>query len=369
MDRAGKHLYFHVPFCDGKCAYCGFYSEVYSPQDADRCLDSLEIEAALRLAGTGVAPETVYFGGGTPSILSAAQLERLCRIVKTRSLPRPATEWTVEANPGTLTPGKLRVLREAGVNRISVGAQSFDDAVLRHIGRRHSAAAISGTVAAIRSAGIENIGLDLIAALPGVDDDTWRATLMKAVELDPRHISVYALTIEHGSRMATPDDDSQLRAMEQAESVLSSAGYLRYEISNYAKPGFEAKHNVSCWRGEDYLGLGPAAAARSGLKRWTNKPGLGAYSEALAAGCLPPRDEETVTPETDAAERLAFAFRLAEGVDLRKFEAIAGSRVGQWQETLRKLGDTGLTEYRDGRWFLTAKGIHLADYVAGELMG
>ena len=376
-EAVGQHLYIHVPFCDGKCAYCAFYSERYAWERANRYLDALDTEASIRFNETEAAPETIYVGGGTPSILNAAQLAPVRRIVTERPALRDRREWTVEANPGTLSPEKLRVLRDAGVNRISLGVQSFDDALLHRIGRRPSAAAVGETVPAIRNAGIANIGLDLIAALPGADDANWLATLQKAVEIGPQHISAYALTVEQGSRLAalaetgrliSPTADAQLRALDQAEQALTAAGYVRYEISNYAKPGFEAKHNLSCWRGEDYLGLGPAASSRVGLKRWTNQPSIEQYVEALAAGHLPPRDEETVSPDTDAAERLVFAFRLAEGVDLETYAAIPGSRPDQWMKTLERLATDGLTEARHGRWHLTPRGCDLADFVAAELL-
>jgi oxygen-independent coproporphyrinogen-3 oxidase len=370
MSQTGQHLYMHIPFCDGKCVYCGFYSEAYAPDMADRYLDCLNTETALRVNEIDCQPETVYFGGGTPSILSAAQLAKLCRAVTRHSPLRSVKEWTVEANPGTLSPDKLHVLKKAGVNRISIGAQSFDDTVLRSIGRRHSSKAIGETVAAIRADGIDNIGLDLIAALPGVSGSLWQETVIKAIDLGPQHISVYALTVEHGSRLLAPDEDSQLRATEEAETLLTAAGYVRYEISNYAKPGFEAQHNVSCWRGEDYLGFGPAAASRAGLKRWTNKPNTKAYIEALTVGRLPPRDEESMCAETDATERLIFSFRLlTEGVDLGPYEAMRGNTNGRWLETLQKLAGNGLVEERASRWFLTRRGCNMADLVAGELMG
>jgi oxygen-independent coproporphyrinogen-3 oxidase len=191
----------------------------------------------------------------------------------------------------------------------------------------------------------------------------------KAIELNPRHISVYALTIEPRCRLTAPDEETQLRAIEDAESLLTAAGYIRYEISNYAKPGFEAKHNVSCWRGEDYLGFGPAASSRAGLKRWTNKPSVEQYVAALAAGRSPPRTEEIVSAETNVAERLAFAFRLlVEGVDLGGFAAMPGSRIESWNNTLARLAADGLTNQQGARWFLTRRGRNLADFVAGKLL-
>ena len=375
---ADQHLYFHVPFCNGKCAYCAFYSEIYSEDTADHYLICLQKEMELQFAGQTPAPRTLYFGGGTPSILPTLQLAQLCLTIRDTISTVDVEEWTVEANPGTLGPDKLHALMDAGVNRLSIGAQSFDDSVLRDMGRRHSAPAVAETIDAARRAGMANISIDLIAAFPGVNDTAWRETLSKTVNLGLQHVSVYALTMEEGSALGArveagalepPEDDDVLRALAQAEETLTSAGYVRYETSNYAKPGFESRHNLACWRGEDYLGFGPAASSRAGLKRWTNRPGIKDYMGALSGNRLPPREEDTVTPETDATERLMFAFRLAEGVDLRRFATMPGSRPDAWQAKLNHLDADGLAECRNNRWYLTREGRNLADFVAGEMTG
>jgi len=364
-------LYVHVPFCDGKCAYCAFYSVRYRPALADRYLDSLERELAAALP---LAPETIYIGGGTPSVLSARQIERLCRLLRESVFTRRLVEWSVEINPGSVDAAKAAVLAAAGVNRVSLGAQSFDDRILQTLGRRHAAADTVKAVTILRAAGIKNIGLDLIACVPGCARALWRKTLRQAVALAPQHVSVYALTNEEGTRLnrllgqgraALLPDEAQLAMLDLAETELiqakfGQAGFARYEISNYAQRGFECRHNVACWRGEQYIGLGPAAASHVGLKRWTNRADVSAYLAAIESGRNPPRDVEVLTPALKRQEQVIFGLRMAEG--------IAVSIAAEYKHALDSLRADGLVDLRAGRWKLTARGRNLADYVAVELM-
>ncbi len=217
-------LYVHVPFCDGKCAYCAFYSVRYEPALADRYLDSLERELAVLLP---LAPETIYIGGGTPSVLSARQIDRLCRLLRENVATRRLVEWSVEVNPGSVDTTKAATLAAAGVNRVSLGAQSFDDRILKILGRRHVAADTVKAITILRAAGITNIGLDLIACVPGCARALWRKTLRQAVTLAPKHVSVYALTNEEGTRLnraigqgsvALLSEDVQLAMLDLAET-------------------------------------------------------------------------------------------------------------------------------------------------------
>jgi oxygen-independent coproporphyrinogen-3 oxidase len=371
-------LYVHVPFCDGKCAYCAFYSVPYSIESADAWLRAVQKERAL-LSGGGAAltPRTVYFGGGTPSLLSLSQLERLLDGVGTRKVE----EWTVEANPGSLDAARLRLLTSYGVNRISLGVQSLDDRVLAFLGRRHTVAEAHAAVAAIQAAGVANWGLDLIACVPGVSRRQWGRTLEEALALGPQHVSVYALTSEEGSTLAGRvaaggirllDDDDQLGMLALAEQVLCGAGYARYEISNYARSGRECLHNLSCWRGENYIGLGCAAASRVGARRWSNASDLKRYVEALEAGRLPPRDVEDLSPATDGLERLIFGLRMAEGVSLEAVLRGTGLEASPWatawRVTLERLRGEGLLTLAGDRWTLTGRGVEVADHVAVELI-
>jgi oxygen-independent coproporphyrinogen-3 oxidase len=388
-------LYVHVPFCDGKCHYCAFYSVPYTRELGQSWLAAVTEERNQVLQRYGTLPvSTIFMGGGTPTLLPLDQLQGLLTLLRDscwsgedsspdpakqwigRSAVGQALEWTSEANPGSITVDKLSLMKSFGVNRISLGVQAFSNPVLRQLGRRHSVADIHAAVKHIRSVGLSNWGLDLIACIPGVSESVWRETLETALALEPKHISVYALTREEGTRLnqeceagATVliDEDEQLRMLDLAESILGEAGFGRYEISNYALPGFECRHNVSCWRGGNYLGLGCAAASRVGDQRWTNAADLKAYIR----GCGQ-QDRETLTPMTDAVERLVFGLRMAEGVDLEAI--LSGVGLAQtkqaviWRTTLERLGRAQLVCPENGHWRLTPKGRALADYVAVELM-
>ncbi|MFA5042610.1 MAG: radical SAM family heme chaperone HemW [Kiritimatiellia bacterium] len=364
--RKTAGLYVHVPFCDGKCAYCAFYSIRYQPALAERYIDGLERELAQALP---LAPETIYIGGGTPSVLSASQIARLCRLLREGGDTRRLVEWSVEINPGSLDAEKAAILAAAGVNRVSLGAQSFDERILRTLGRRHAAADTVKAVAILHAAGIDNIGLDLIACVPGCSRALWQKTLRQALALAPHHVSVYALTNEEGTRLnrligqgsaALLSDEAQLAMLDLAETELTRAGFGRYEISNYARSGFECRHNLACWRGAEYIGLGPAAASHVGLKRWTNRADARACLAALEAGRAPPRDVDELTPALKRQERVIFGLRMAEG--------IAADIALEYTPALARLRDDGLVDLRAGRWALTARGRNLADYVAVELM-
>lgn len=375
-------LYAHVPFCDGKCSYCAFYSTRYNANLANRYVAAVERELkSLSESGDvkGRAFDTVYFGGGTPTILSDRQLERLCSLASPRR--SSGCEWTVEANPGVLSRSALEVLTRAGVNRISLGAQSFDDAILRKLGRRHKAADIGVAVTLVREAGIRNLGIDLIASVPGVDRRKWRATLDAALALQPQHISVYALTVEEGTalnkavrtrKQRVPGDAAQLASLHMAEEVLKDEGYGRYEISNYALPGFECRHNLSCWRGGEYVGVGPAASSHAGMRRWTNCGNLNEYLCAIEAGRAPERDAETLSRVVKATEMVIFGLRMAEGVSVAAVRERSGIGVADAKKliaVLQGLSESALVESRGNNWILTDRGRDLADYVAVEIIG
>lgn len=391
-------LYVHVPFCDGKCHYCAFYSVPYTRELGQAWLAAVKHERDQALVQYGRLPLTsIFMGGGTPTILPLDQLEELLALLRGASMAPPlhlkrtgnsilsegATpvmpdelEWTSEANPGSLTAESVGLMKAYGVNRISLGVQAMNDAVLNQLGRRHSLSDIYAAVAVIQASGITNWGVDLIACIPGVSEAAWCATLESAIRMGPKHVSVYALTREEGTRLnhdceagvvALMDDEAQLRMLDLAEALLREAGFNRYEISNYARPGFECRHNLSCWRGENYLGLGCAAASRFGNQRWTNHANLKPYIDGVNL-----QDRETLTPITDAVERLVFGMRVSEGVDLTDILQITGLigtiQSDRWAHTLKRLGEESLVECQAGRWRLTSRGRALADYVAVELM-
>lgn len=377
------HLYIHVPFCDGKCHYCGFYSVVAAPGIIALYSGLPAHELDLLLAkhpGLARGPlRTVYMGGGTPAMLGTDGLTRLADSLAAR-LPFDALEeWTVELNPASVTPGLLKTLAALGVNRISIGVQSFDDATLSRIGRRHTSEDARRAVRQAQDAGFSNTGIDLIAGLPGATPELWQKTLERAADLELKHLSVYALTLEPDTPLAVqvaaglvlPDDEAQLAALDQAEAVLGQAGFVRYEISNYALPGFECRHNLSVWRGNDYLGLGPAAASRIGRSRWTNSEDLSEYIEGLTRRREIPCTRETLSGEDDATERAIFALRLSEGIDpfadARRFPALRDS-AARWEKRLEGLARQGITERGGLRWRLTARGREVCDAILRELV-
>jgi oxygen-independent coproporphyrinogen-3 oxidase len=345
-------------------------------------------EARLRPQDLPDAPETVYFGGGTPSLLGAEGFSELVRTLREEGGVdlRNAAEWTVELNPASVTRDLLRVLRREGVNRLSLGAQSFCDATLSRIGRIHNAEAIVSAFSLAREEGFDDLGLDLIANLPGVTDGEWRDTVGKALRLKPRHISVYALIVEPGTPFAELaargelgprlDDEGEMDLLRATAEWLASEGFTRYEISNYGLPGFFCRHNLAVWHGEDYTGLGPAASSRNGLVRRTNAADLDGYEKALLANDLPPTShEERLDTEADATERFLYGLRLREGVSPDAFarrHVAAAERAREWKQRLSALESSGIVtrfENAEGAtaWRLTARGTEVCDAVLAEL--
>lgn len=359
-----RHLYFHIPFCPKLCPYCSFYVEVGGKNKTQRFLDALLLEVETQNAAFGIEPETIYFGGGTPSMLSVSQLEYLLNGLRRRINTASAAEWTFEINPATVSPEKARLLRSLGVNRISMGAQSWDDTVLQTLGRTHTAAQTEETFTTLRDAGFRNINLDLMFAVPGQTREQWEATLAKTIALRPEHVSAYCLTYEEDTeffhrlraREFANDDEREAGMFEDAEDALTSAGFARYEISNYAQPGSESRHNFAYWRGADYLGFGPSAFSTHGERRWQNIPNSEEYANRIFAGTSPVSFEESLAPATKLGERLAFGLRTNRGV--------AASDLAPWTEKISEFQALGFLERSGDRVLLTRRGRLMADSVA-----
>ncbi len=380
-SQAG-HLYLHIPFCSAKCHYCALYSVV--AHDGEHRDFAALLLREYELHSSELTPlETIYIGGGTPAMLGLSGLRTLTRGLAERRLTDKAAEWTVELNPASTDRELLQLLRASGVNRLSFGAQSFDDATLIRIGRGHDAAAIERSLAQAAAFGFDNLGLDLIAGLPGVSDSVWRQTLQRACASGCRHLSVYGLMLEPGSGLQRqvaaglqlPDAAAQLDALALAEELLQAEGFERYEISNYARPGYRCRHNLAVWQGADYLGLGPAAASRIGLRRWTNAANLEAWQSALRSDKLPPvESSDTLTAADDAIERTLFKLRLASGLtpdELRERLPALTAQADTWQKRLSQLEQHNITEAvpgRSGSWRLTARGREVADSVMEALL-
>lgn len=354
------NIYVHFPFCRSKCAYCALRSRGGVPE-AERA--AYVARVASEIGKVEGKADTVYFGGGTPALCG---LKPACEAV--RAAFGDVDEFTVELNPCDVTPALLAELREGGVNRISMGVQSLDDGVLRAMGRPHTATEAEAAFRAIRDAGFGNAGFDLIAGWPGTTSGSWGRTLERACALNPDHVSVYTLIREPGTaldrdvregRVTLPDDDAALAQHDAARAALASIGLARYEVSNFAKPGFECRHNVSVWRGDDYIGIGEGAHGRVGTRRTVGNA-KGGY------------DVTELSHEADALERALFALRTAEGIDLgatvRRWPVLS-PRLPAWREELLSLVPHGITrEVSTGRFSLTDRGFEVCDAVISAIM-
>ena len=363
MSRGTPGLYVHVPFCRGKCLYCDFYSIADISQVLDY-LEALAQEARL-YQGRFPAFDTLYLGGGTPSLLSGPQLAALMDCLRRHFTFAPDTEVTLEANPDDLTLEKLRLFLDLGVNRLSLGVQSFDDAELRFLGRRHTARQALQTIVWARAAGFNNLGVDLIYALPGQTEAAWRKNLEKVLKFQPEHLSCYQLTLSPetplGQRQARgefapPAEEAQRRLFLLTSQFLEARGYLHYEVANFARGAARrCRHNLKYWQHAPYLGLGPAAHSFDGTRRWWHHASLDRYCQALRQGQLPLAGEETLTPEQLRLEACLLGLRTREGLPLKFLSPSAQTQA------LPRLTQAGLVKVRRGRLIPTPAGLVLAD--------
>ncbi|HVZ41668.1 MAG TPA: radical SAM family heme chaperone HemW [Candidatus Kapabacteria bacterium] len=378
-------LYIHIPFCERKCIYCNFYSiEVHDGKE--RFLRMLEREIELRadtLRAEGVEPvvyRTLFLGGGTPSLLSPDEIERIVRTLRQHFPLAADAEITMECNPGALDPGWLRGYRELGVNRLSFGVQSFHDDDLRFLSRIHTAQEARSGIALAREH-FENVSLDLIFALPNQTRERWRASLNEGVRLGTDHISAYALVFEEGTKLNTlrlagsvqPVNDG-LEADMYCETMetLALHGFHQYEVSNYARPGRECRHNVGYWERHTYIAFGPSAHAflrtHSRSTRWANVSNLSAYLDALDAGRLPVASSEIVTPGL-ALEEIVFLGLRSGGIIIDEFRAVAGADLAQVAaRRVAWLIEGGYATLDHERLRLTRRGYPFADRFALELI-
>ncbi|HEY7676017.1 MAG TPA: radical SAM family heme chaperone HemW [Candidatus Methylomirabilis sp.] len=369
-------LYLHIPFCVARCGYCDFNTYLHDPALARTYVDALcaEIAAwARRPEVRGRPAATVFFGGGTPSLLAPGEVARILAAVRAAFPPAPGAEVTLEANPGTVDHAGLAGLRAAGVNRLSLGVQAFQDRLLRVAGRDHTAEDARRAVAEARAAGFANLSLDLIFALPGQTLDDWEATLAEAAALAPEHLSAYGLTYEEGTpfhrdrragRLTPVDEATEAAMFDLAVAHLAAAGYEQYEISNFARPGFRSAHNQTYWRCGDYLGLGAGAHSCLEGRRTFNRRLPQDYIAAVRREGTAQAGGEHLTPRQQLGEAMVLGLRLREGVDL---EALA-ARFAPWglapdAATLERLDGAGLVERDGSRLRLTDRGIRLANEV------
>lgn len=384
-------VYVQVPFCQSKCSYCNFSTgvfraDVYAPYVDAVCREILDHAGFYRDAGLAawqqpagrMAADTVYVGGGTPSLLDPADLTRILDAVRSAFTGAPG-EVTLEADPETITEEKARAWRAAGFNRISLGSQSFFDVELKAVGRRHRRADIYTAVERLSAAGLDSVSFDLIAGLPHQTGESWRNSLDELLRLRPRHISIYLLELDEGSRLgreslagglrygvpALPGDDQAAEFYEQACERLAAEGYEHYEISNWALPGFHSRHNLKYWRREPYLGFGAGAHSFDGLERWANSHDPMAYAAAVEQGRLPVEQRESVDARQALEEELFLGLRQLGGIDLEQIER--RYRV-DLSERVRPLEDEGLVEMSQGRLRLAPSRLAVSNEVFVRLL-
>lgn len=374
-------LYIHVPFCLAKCRYCDFISYPYTETAAVNYLDCLLQEIALY--GRDLPQEekrlgSIFIGGGTPTCLPVAGLRRILRRVRESFYLLPDCEITLEANPGTVDRPALEQLRESGVNRLSLGIQAFQDNVLAVLGRIHTATEAVAAVQAARAAGFENLNLDFIYGVPGQTEADWLDTLHRVADLAPEHVAVYGLQLEPGTPLEQEvssgaleacSEDLELLMYRTAIDFLTVHGYGHYEISNFARPGKEAAHNLRYWLNQPYLGLGPAAHSYLHGERFANTPSLESYAVGLAQGKPPLSEREVVTVRNEMAETMFMGLRLRKGVGLDAFYRRFGQRAEEVYRTeIVFLQKAGLLEIVAGHLRLTTKGLPVGNEVFKEFV-
>ncbi len=384
-------LYVHIPFCARKCLYCDFLSFRALASVHQEYIDQLlgEIQAAS-LTSEGYQVATIFIGGGTPSILEAGMMRAVVETIRLYFDVAPDAEITIEANPGTLTPQKLDVYRGCGINRLSIGLQSADNRELKALGRIHSFEEFLKSFERARQAGFWSISVDLMSALPGQTLESWKNTLKKVAMLKPEHISAYSLMIEENTPfwdyygdgagcaeaengiLPLPDEETERKMYKVTKSFLEAQGYRRYEISNYAKPGFECRHNMGYWTGTEYLGLGLGASSCFHGARFSNETDLKAYLELdfLSDGLIKLyQNVEEQTRQSKMEEFMFLGLRMTQGVSDIDFAARFGIKIRSiYGPQIDKLIENGLLKEEGSRIVLTDWGIDISNYVLSEFL-
>lgn len=373
-------VYVHIPFCQQRCHYCDFNTFALEGQPVDAFLAALERELERTVQATPPGQiDTIFIGGGTPTALTAPQMKRLLHMLE-QAFPNrsPELEFTVEANPGTSDDEKLAVMFDMGVNRLSFGAQTFNDQLLKEIGRIHDAGAVERSVAQAKATGFTNISIDLMFGLPNQTLEDVRQSVDRALRMDLQHYSIYGLKVEERTlfhamqergELALPAEEDEAEMFDFIMTRLHEAGYLQYEISNFARPGFEGKHNQQYWHNRAYYAVGAGAHGYVGGVRHVNVKGVQAYIEA-ADQRLPRLSEETVTQLEAMEDFMMVGMRLLAGVDRVLFESQFGMHMDEvFEQPLRTLLNKGLIEPTAVGYRLSAHGVTLGNVVFGEFVG
>lgn len=357
-------LYIHIPFCQARCGYCDFVTFTGKEAEQQVYVDSLcrELERQAKELVVGRPLSTVFFGGGTPTLLSPEQIAQVLNAVRSLFRLTPACEITFEANPESVNAEKLRAWREAGANRISLGLQALNDRLLKSMDRLHSVEGFLKAFQLARAEGFDNLNVDLIYGFPEQRFQDWKDTVVEVTALSPEHLSLYALTVEahtpFAERGVTTDNDQQAEQYAWARAFLSKAGYAHYEVSNFSRPGKACEHNLLYWRQQDYLGAGVGAVGCVEGLRWQNEKNLGPYRKAIEANRWPRQSEEHLDAKTQKFERLMLGLRLREGLSWETLNEPA------WNATREKLAAQGLLEeWTPGRWRVTEAGLPILNQV------
>jgi len=379
-------IYIQVPFCQTKCTYCNFRTDVVSPERFEPYADAVCCEIAETVGANALVVDTVYFGGGTPSLLNPAALGKIIDSIH-RSYQPTSAENTLEADPETITPEKASAWLAAGFNRISLGAQSFSDIELQAAGRMHRRADIFRAAEILRTAGFDNISTDLIAGLAHQSHASWGDSITALLGIRPEHVSIYMLEIDEDSRLGReslaggrrysaakiPPDDGIAEFYESACARLAAPGYEHYEISNWALPGRRSRHNLKYWRREPYLGFGAGAHSFDGTTRWANIHDSARYVACIEQGISPREQVEPVTPEQALEEEFFLGLRQLEGVDLARIESAYGEiqheRVADLRGRINCLRSQGLIELDGSRLRLAPDRLTISNEVFVELLG
>ncbi len=364
-------LYLHIPYCVGKCPYCGFYSTKYTSNNVAKFIAALRKEAISRQERfCNRLFHTIYIGGGTPSVLSDHEFAEILNIIKTYFLIADKAEFTVEANPQSAVDRDLTLWRTHGVNRLSLGVQSFSHDVLRTLGRLHTAVQAKSAFLRARSAGFRNIGMDLMYGIPGQTDDQWRDSLDEAITLRPEHLSIYSLSLDEGSvftqeaeagRLSLPDD-AAADMYGHAVTALVRAGYRRYEISNLSLPEYECRHNLNYWQRGEYLGLGPGAWSFLSGTRTRNVADVNQYIAGMTLDVETVAESETPGIEESSRETILLSLRTAKGLDLLRYRLEYGPLLFRRLESaMLSLVEAELIHVKDNMLTLTDRGILLSN--------
>ena len=372
--KSGLELYLHIPFCIKKCDYCDFLSGPSTRTGQESYIYALlrEIKAVSAVEKRSV--DTVFIGGGTPSVPECDVMEKLLQGLQENFHFSPNAEITIEANPGTLTSEKLALYRKYGINRISIGLQSPKDEELEVLGRIHNYRQFLESYQMAREAGFSNINVDMMFAIPGQSYEGWIENLRTVAELGPEHISAYSLIVEEGTpfskrELELPDEDTEYRMYEDVAKVLGEYDYHQYEISNYAKENRECRHNEGYWQRKDYRGLGLGAASLIGNERFTNTRDMQEYLENSGVPERIRKDREVLTEKDEMAEFMFLGLRMTEGVSKAEFQEYFGNAVEKiYGEVLEKYKRQGMLAEKENRIFLTRAGIHVSNVVMADFL-